>query len=77
MLLRSLPRYGLTCGLEIVESITHVTFRSEDDGLEAVWAVADVLVGADLFEPNEHLLVAQPTVPEDGAATLNGLNDLG
>ena len=63
-------------GLEVVQSLAHVTVSGEDDGLEALVRLGDALGLADVEEPLEDVLVGEPGEANDGAAALYGLDDL-
>lgn len=62
-------------GLEVVDSLSHIAFRAEDERGDAVVGVGDVFGGADLHEAVDDLGVGETGVAENGAAGLEGLDD--
>ena len=62
--------------LEVVDRLAHVPLGTEDERGDAVLGVLDLLRRADLHEPVDDLGVREAGVPQDGAAGLEGLDDL-
>ena len=75
VLLVDKPETG-PCRLEVVDCLAHVALGGKDERGEAFFAVFDLLHLANLEETLENLLVTDLAVAEDGATTLDGLNDL-
>ena len=63
-------------GLEVIDRLTHVALGAEDERGDAVFGVFDLFRTADLHEPVHDLGVGEASVAEDGAAGLEGLDDL-
>ncbi len=62
--------------LQVVDGLAHVALGAEDEGRDAVLAVLDLFRLADLHQSFDDLGVGQAGVAEDGAARLEGLDDL-
>ena len=64
------------CRLEVIDGLPHIAFRAEDECGDAVVGVGDVFCGADLHKAVDDLCVSEAGVAKDGAAGLEGLDDL-
>ena len=62
------------CRLQIVQSISHVTFGSENNGFVTLILAVEFLLVNDCLESLEHFLIGEFGKPNDSAPTLNRLN---
>ena len=63
-------------GLQIVERVTQISLRREQDGLESLRRVLLDALGVDhLLDALEHVLVVESREAQDGAARLDRLDN--
>lgn len=62
--------------LQVVDGLAHVALGAEHERRHALVVVLDAFGGDDLQEALDDLGVGEPAVPQDGAAGLQGLDDL-
>lgn len=64
------------CRLQVVDRLSHITFRTKHQRGQTLVIVLDLLGLDDLQQPLDHLRIRQPRIPQDGTSRLERLDDL-